>query len=451
MSSPGTTRLRPNILVFFTDQQRWDSCGCYGNPMGLTPNLDAMADRGTRLERCFTVQPVCGPARACLVTGRYGTETGVFRNAIALPENYPTTARAFHGAGWFSGYIGKWHLANAKCEGATLGRQEPVPPARRGGFDDYWLAADVLEFFSAPYRLRLMDAEGRTVERPGYRVDAQTDLALEFLESRTRKRDQPFFLTISYLEPHFQNDVDEYVAPNGYAERMAKNLYVPEDLKALGGSSAHHLPGYYGCVKSLDENLGRVLSLLSKTGLDNDTVVLFCTDHGCHFKTRNGEYKRSCHESSIRVPAVFQGPGFDRGGRVHNLTCLLDWPATLLDSAGLPPLPGQQGRSVLPLLEGHREDWPREVFVQISESQVGRAVRTDRWKLGVNAPGKKGWDVPSSDSYEEQYLYDLEKDPHEISNLAGSEGTRGTAQELAALLKRRMVQAGEKEPEIRLV
>jgi len=441
---------RPNVLVFFTDQQRWDSCGCYGNPMGLTPNLDAMADRGTRLERCFTVQPVCGPARACLVTGRYATETGCFRNAIALPERFPTTARAFHGAGWFAGYIGKWHLANAKCEGQTLGRQEPVPPARRGGFEDYWLAADVLEFFSAPYRLRLMDGDGRTVERPGYRVDAQTDLVLEFLETRARKRDQPFFLTASYLEPHFQNDVDEYVAPNGYAERMAKNPYVPEDLKALGGSSAHHLPGYYGCVKSLDENLGRVLSYLSKSGMDNDTVVLFCTDHGCHFKTRNGEYKRSCHESSIRVPAVFQGPGFDRGGIIPDLTCLLDWPATLLDSAGLSPLPQQRGRSILPLLSGKRDDWPHEVFVQISESQVGRAVRTDRWKFGVNAPGKNGWKVPSSDSYVEQYLYDLEKDPYELDNLAGSEGTRGIARELASALRRRMKEAGETEPVISL-
>ena len=122
---------RPSVLVFFTDQQRWDSCGCYGNPMGLTPNLDAMADRGTRLERCFTVQPVCGPARSCIMSGRYATETGCYRNDIPLPEGIPTLARGFGAGGWFTGYIGKWHLGGAKCEGHTLGKQEPVPPARR--------------------------------------------------------------------------------------------------------------------------------------------------------------------------------------------------------------------------------------------------------------------------------------------------------------------------------
>jgi arylsulfatase A-like enzyme len=444
-----STARKPNVLVFFTDQQRWDTVGCYGNPLGLTPNLDEMAGRGTRLDRAFTVQPVCGPARACLVTGKYATETGCWRNSLALPGDVPTTARAFRAAGYSANYIGKWHLANAKCEGATLGKQEPVPPEKRGGFDDYWLAADVLEFFSAPYQLRLMDQDGKTVERAGYRVDAQTDIVIEFLEREAKQRERPFFLTVSYLEPHFQNDVDEFVAPNGYAEEIAKRIWVPPDLAALGGSTKHHLPGYYGCVKSLDENLGRVLRFLSKTGLDNDTVVLFCTDHGCHFKTRNGEYKRSCHESSIRVPAVFQGPGFDRGAVVHELTSLLDWPATLLDSAELPPLPGQRGRSVLPLLHGRGTDWPKDVLVQISESQVGRAVRTDRWKFGVDAPGRNGWDEPASDSYVEEYLYDLEKDPYELNNLAGQEGTRDTTNKLATILKRRMVEAGEKEPDIR--
>src|SRR5690606_4180351 len=127
----------------------------------------------------------------------------------------------------------------------------------------------------------------------------------------------------------------------------------------------------------------------------------------CHFKTRNSEYKRSGHDSSIRVPMALAGPGFDGGGRLRQLVSLVDLPPTLLEAAGLPVPPQMQGRSILPLLRGDPANWPEEVFVQISESQVGRAVRTQRWKYGVIAPGKDPRRDPGSDMYEEAYLYDL--------------------------------------------
>lgn len=437
-----------NLVVFFTDQQRWDSCGCYGNPLGLTPHLDAMAARGTRFDQAFTVQPVCAPARACLQTGLYGTQHGVWRNAIPLDPAHPTLARAFRAAGGFAGYIGKWHLGDSACRGQTLGDQDPVPPRLRGGYDDLWIAADVLEFFSHPYRLRLFDGDGKIVERKGYRVDAQTDLVLEALDQRARDRDRPFLLFVSYLEPHFQNDLDLFVAPRGMAEPLAEKGWMPPDLAALRGSAALHLPGYLGCVASLDRNLGRVLDRLRTTGLDNDTLVLFTSDHGCHFKTRNGEYKRSCHESSIRIPAVLQGPGFDGGGTVTELVTLLDLHAALLDGAGLPLLPRCGGRSVRDLVEGRRDGWPDDVFVQISESQVGRAIRTRRWKYSVTAPGKNGWDAPASETYADECLYDLDQDPAELVNLVGRADLRAFRDELAARLVRRMTAAGEPPPQL---
>src|SRR5579862_1999564 len=127
---------QPNILVFFTDQQRWDTGGCYGvSPMNLTPALDAMVARGTRLEHSFTVQPVCGPARACFQTGLYGTQHGVWRNGIPLAPQHRTLAHRLGAAGYWTGYIGKWHLAAA----------EPVPEPERGGYADYWLGSNMLE------------------------------------------------------------------------------------------------------------------------------------------------------------------------------------------------------------------------------------------------------------------------------------------------------------------
>src|SRR5689334_13385268 len=102
---------RPNVIVFFTDQQRWDTTGVHGNPLDLTPNFDAMAQRGTHVAAAFTPQPVCGPARSVLQTGMYATETGCFRNGIPLPADVPTLGKAFQDAGYATGYIGKWHLA----------------------------------------------------------------------------------------------------------------------------------------------------------------------------------------------------------------------------------------------------------------------------------------------------------------------------------------------------
>ena len=130
---------RPNVVVFFTDQQRYDTAGVHGNPLGLTPNFDRVAREGTLIEHSFTVQPVCGPSRACMQTGRYATQTGCFRNGVPLGEAR-TLARDFGGAGYHTGYIGKWHLAD----------REPVRFSERGGYGS-WLASNKLEFTSDAY------------------------------------------------------------------------------------------------------------------------------------------------------------------------------------------------------------------------------------------------------------------------------------------------------------
>src|SRR5699024_7342932 len=107
---------KPNVIVFFTDQQRWDTTGVHGNPIGLTPNFDRMATEGTHLYNSFTPQPVCGPARSCLQTGMYATETGCYANRIPLPKDAKTMAHYFKGAGYHTGYIGKWHLGTGGRE-----------------------------------------------------------------------------------------------------------------------------------------------------------------------------------------------------------------------------------------------------------------------------------------------------------------------------------------------
>jgi arylsulfatase A-like enzyme len=201
-------------------------------------------------------------------------------------------------------------------------------------------------------------------------------------------------------------------------------------------------------VKRLDEAFGRTYDALKSLNLLDDTIVMFSSDHACHFKTRNSEYKRSCHESSIHVPTLFYGPGFQGGGRVHELVSLVDLPPTLLDAAGIPAPPQMVGKSILSLLRGDRKGWPEEVFVQISESQVGRAVRTHRWKYSVFAPGKNGNHDSESDHYVEEFLYDLECDPYELTNLIGLKSHEETADVMRERLLRRMSAAGEATPTI---
>ncbi|MBC7234811.1 MAG: sulfatase-like hydrolase/transferase, partial [Chloroflexi bacterium] len=419
------------------DQQRWDTVGAYGNPLGLTPNLDRMAQEGVRFDLAFTAQPVCGPARCLLQTGMYPTVHGCFRNGIPLPEDATTLAHRLKAVGYEVGYIGKWHL------GGT--RDQPVPKERRGGYSDYWLAADLLEFTSHPYDGGYFDADNHFVPFEGYRVDSQTDHAIEYL--RTRDGHAPFFLFLSYLEPHHQNDYNRYVAPRGYAERYA-NYDPPKDLVGQEGDWRENLPDYYGICASLDENLGRLRAELERLGLAENTVILFTSDHGSHFRTRNAEYKRSCHEASIRIPLVAWGPGFKGDKVVDELVSLIDVPPTLLEVAGIEPPREFHGHSLMPLVRGEKVNWPQEVFVQISEAQVGRALRTKRWKYGVDAPDRDGRRDPDSPVYVEQYLYDLEADPHERNNLVGDPRYRQVADELAERLVRRMVAAGEEAPTI---
>jgi arylsulfatase A-like enzyme len=427
---------RPNVIVFFTDQQRWDTSGLHGNPLDLTPNFDRMATRGTHVANSFTCQPVCGPARSCLQTGQYATQTGCWRNGIPLPEDTETLATHFKAAGYDTGYIGKWHLYDSSEAG-------PVPESHRVDYD-YWLASNVLEFTSDAYHTVMYDNDDEEVFLPGYRVDGQTDAIIRYVADH---REDPFFLFTSYIEPHHQNHIDDYPPPDGYRERYA-GKWIPPDLAALGGSTHQHLAGYYGMVKRLDEALGRLLDALKSMDMLDNTIILFTSDHGSHFKTRNSEYKRSCHESSIRVPTAFHGPGFKGGGHVHELVSLVDLPPTLLDAAGIDVPESMSGRSILPLLRGDNDDWPEEAFVQISEAQIGRSVRTQRWKYCVDAPSTADRRDGGSDLYEEQYLYDLEYDPYELTNLIARQSHRGVADVMRERLIRRMTEAGEDRPDI---
>jgi arylsulfatase A-like enzyme len=448
-SAPSTSKAapttRPNIVLFLSDQFRWDFVGANRlNSSTPTPNIDALAARGKNFTHTVTNQPVCAPSRSVLFTSRYATETGVWRNGPLMDRTLPTLAGELRNAGYSCNLIGKWHLAlENPAEGGSRG---PVKAEDRGGFLDLWEGANSVENTSHPYEGTIWDRDNNPITwKDEYRVDYFTDRAERFLR---QKHDKPFFLFLSQLEPHQQNDMHSPIAPKGAAARYL-NCNVPDDLRALPGTWQAQLPDYYGCIESIDNSVGRVRKILEEENLADNTIFVFLSDHGCHFMTRNEEYKRSTHQSSIRVPLIFDGPGFRGAQQIPELVGLIDVAPTLLEAVGVPVPPTWKGHSILPLLNdpAARENWPNQQLIQISESMTGRAIHTPDWTYCVADP--TGGKESAAKAYTEYQMYDQRADPAELVNLAGRQEYRTKATELRAQLIKLIVAAGEPEPEIR--
>lgn len=441
---PASPSRQPNLILYHSDQFRWDFLGANGlNSSTHTPNLDAMASRSKNFNSLVTNQPVCAPSRSVLLTGRYATETGVWHNGPGLDPGLPTIATEFRNAGYTTNYIGKWHLAPGAAYGGGPGY---VKPEQRGGFLDLWEAANELEHTTHPYEGTIWDRDGHEIAfSDEYRVDFITDRAERFLR---QKQEKPFLLMISQLEPHQQNDLHRMVGPKGSAERFI-NAYVPPDLRMFPGDWHQQLPDYYGAIESIDASVGRLRRVLDEENLTENTIFLFMSDHGCHFMTRNQEYKRSTHNSSLRVPLLIDGPGFAGTQQIPELVGIIDLAPTLLAAAGIPVPPSMKGKNLLPLMNDARarQEWPNRAYIQISESMTGRAIRTRDWTWCVADP-TGDTKSPASTNYHEYQLYDQRNDPHELVNLAGRKEYREICAQLRGELKTLMAEAGEPETEI---
>ncbi len=414
-----------NIIFYFTDQQRADTCGCFGQPLNITPNLDRLASEGVKFDYAFSPQPVCGPCRALFQTGKYPTETGCFRNNVMLPGNIKTLADYIEEAGYETAYIGKWHLASdgelekpPKIDHTITA----IPQELRGGYTGFWRTADVLEFTSHGYDGYVFDENNNRIDFKGYRADCITDLALDFFDERDTEK--PFFMTISHIEPHHQNDRKHYEGPEGSKEKF-KDYILPEDLKALKGDAEIEYPDYLGACENLDKNLGKLVKKLKEKNLYDNTIIIFASDHGSHFKTRNrdshlngyDDYKRSCHDACLRVPLVIAGGPYKGGVAVEELVSTESLPKTILTIAGVDVGDAMIGENLLNVVEKKDKERPNQIFAQISESRVGRCVRTPRYTYSVYAPGVNGGEAASSDVYADDFLYDMEKDPYQLNNV----------------------------------
>jgi arylsulfatase A-like enzyme len=433
---------KPNIILYLADQFRWDFVGANRlNHSTNTPNLDAMAERGTLFTHAVTNQPVCSPSRSVMLTGRYATETGVWHNSLPIDPSLPTLAGELRKAGYTANLLGKWHLAPAS-EGRGY-----TKPEYRAGFLDLWEGANEFEFTTHPYEGTIYDRDGKEITFNGeFRVDFVTDRAERFLR---QPHDKPFLLYISQLEPHFQNDAKRFIAPKGVAERF-QDAFVPPDLRPFPGNWQSQLPDYYGCCESIDTSIGRIRKILEEEHLADNTIVVFISDHGCQFMTRNEEYKRSPHNGSIRIPLIIEGPGFNGSQRLDEIVGNLHITPTLLEAAGVEIPSSMKGKSLLPLLSDKkaRDEWPNKELIQISEAMTARAIRTPDWVYCVTDPDANTRTDKAGTRYHEYLFYDQRGDPNEIINLAARKEFRKQADMLRDELKKLIAAAGEPEPEI---
>ena len=355
-----------------------------------------------------------------------------------LPSGVKTLANYIEEAGYETAYIGKWHLASdGELEKKpTIDHTiTAIPRELRGGYTGYWRTADVLEFTSHGYDGYVFDENNNRVDFKGYRADCMTDMALEFFDTYDKKK--PFFMTISQIEPHHQNDRKHYEGPEGSKERF-KNFVLPHDLEVLKGNAAEEYPDYLGQCASLDENLGRLVDRLKAEGLYDNTVIIFASDHGSHFLTRNrdnhlngyDDYKRSCHDGALHVPLVIAGGPFKGGVAVEELVSTESLPKTILALAGVDVGDAMIGENLLDVVEKKDDNRPNQVFAQISESRVGRCVRTADYLYSVYAPGVNGGAAAAADVYADDFLYDLKTDPWQLNNVVADPAYAEVKQEM---------------------
>ncbi len=417
---------RPNLLFILTDDQAPWAFGASGNAQAHTPHLDRLAREGARFTHAFTPTPVCSPARASILTGRYGSELGItdflhprVDTGIGLSAARLTWSRLLLEAGYATALFGKWHLG-------SLPEQHP----RAHGYGTF---AGFIPGGARP-KDPSMEIDGELVPRQGFIVDLVTDDAIAWLRRRDRTR--PFALSLHFREPH-----SPYlpVREEDWAHFRDREPAIPNpDLPGLDTERVKKtMREYLASVAAVDRNLGRLLAALAELQIDRQTLVVFSSDHGYNVGHHGLLYKGNARwmlrpeavppgtpnvpagqrpnmfDTSVKVPLVLRWPGVIEPGVVIARTVShLDWLPTFAALGGAPLPAGAvvRGRNLLPLLRGEAPPWDDDFFAEYSMkhgAQVHlRMLRTPEWKL-IRDFHNEGRDE----------LYHLAADPGETRNL----------------------------------
>jgi len=396
---------KPNIVILLTDQWRATATGYGGDPNVKTPALDRLAAEGISFRNAVSVCPVCTPYRAALMTGRWPTSTGMFLNDLYLPERELCMAQILKQAGYTTAYIGKWHLDGH-------GRHSYIPPDRRKGWE-YWKAAECDHSYHHSHYYAGTSNEKKFWD--GYDAFAQTKDAREYIRQHARQG-QPFALMVSFGSPHFPHDT----APQVY-----KELYPPEKIQvspnvpeAMRKKAQRESQGYYAHCTALDKCVSDVLRVLSETGLEEKTIVLFSADHGEMMGSHGcpPSMKQQPWDEAAHVPLLLRYPAAHghHGRVVQTALTTPDILPTLLGLAGVAIPATIEGEDFSPLIRGGPEQPDRTAlymgvapFAGSGFNKEYRAIRTGQYTYVRDLQGP--W-----------LLFDDEKDPYQLKNLVAA-------------------------------
>ena len=416
---------KPNIIFIMADNHAAQAISSYGSIMNSTPNIDRIASEGVLFKNCFNTNAICSPSRAVILTGKYSHLNGVTNNVQkfnGLQDNFPKYLKK---AGYQTAITGKWHL-----------KSEPT------GFD-YW---NVLPG-QGDYHNPILIENGIKQKHQGYVTDIITDISLNWLEKRDKEKS--FCLMIHHKAIHANWETDETHADLNNDIKIPEPPTFNDDFAGHSAQVANHelfvgpyqwrlhyeyrfgempvegsvkdkkewmyqtyIKDYLKCVASVDDNVGRILEYLRKTGLDKNTIVIYTSDQG-FFLGEHGLYdKRFMYEESLRMPLVIRYPEEIKPGTVVNEMVLnLDLAETILDYAGVKVPEDMQGNSLRQLTRGESpKEWRDKMYYRFYENSYGvgpcEGIRTERYKLIHYLYGEDAWE-----------LYDLQKDPQEMKNL----------------------------------
>jgi len=391
---------KPNVLYLFSDMQRANSMGCYGDPNARTPNLDALARQGLRLDAAISPTPVCCPHRADLMSGQYAHHNGMLSNGCRFQPTVKCIAETFRNAGYVTGYAGKWHLGNAKkSTDPTYGF--PPPQTEFG----------IYEFTRDPA--------------------PTSDVAIKFIEQKS-KGPAPWLLFVSWIYPH-----SPYRAPAAYREHFA-NVTIPPNVPAgpAQEEARQCLPDYYGMIECLDHECGRILKALDQAGVADDTIVVYSSDHGDMIGSQGYVAKRWPYEESARVPLLIRYPRALRaGGVIADPFGTPDVYPTLAGLAGVTPPPDLDGVDFSSYFTGQCKQPPRDyVYLEMPYAYVPwpgwRAIRTRDFMYARTVD--KSW-----------LLFDLRKDPWQMTNLVADPSQQALVRQMDQRLTDLMKESGD--------
>ena len=429
-------QVRPNIVYIMADDHACNAISAYGSKLIQTPNLDRIATQGMKFNQAMVSNSICSPSRATLLTGKYSHKNGLLKLGDSFDGSQQTFPKLLQKSGYQTAIIGKWHLMTTPT-----------------GFDHFSVMQDQGRYTDCEFKEKATDDTTSMVPSKGYLTDVITDKSLAWVKQRSS--DQPFCLLIHHKAPHsphhpaprhknlFENEtlpepptlLDNYEgrAPEAIADRVSWSRLLLCDRpswehkelgKHLTGNREKDtrmmyqgfMKGYLRLIASLDENVGRVLDYLDESGLAENTIVIYSSDNG-FFNGEHGFYNKMwMYEPSLRVPLLIKGPNITAKSENKAFACIMDIAPTLLDYAGCTIPEDLQGQTLRPLLEG-KSTALRDFFYYHYYGSGYRGIAPSEI-VGIRSKTHKLIYYPKSEYSPTTWeLFDLNKDPHEMSNL----------------------------------